>query len=95
MKHPQDYFGTADAIYILSDSAQNHISEEEWFKDEITRTYALNGNSVYYLEVWDYVIFTALPAALRTLPAAAIPEARQHAFPTARYPEFTTVIPTR
>ena len=58
MKHPQDYFGTADAIYILSDSAQNHISEEEWFKDEITRTYALNGNSVYYLEVWDYVIFT-------------------------------------
>ena len=58
MRHPQDYFGTADAIFILSDSSQNRVSEEEWFKDEITRTYTLNGNSVYYLEVWDYVIFT-------------------------------------
>ena len=58
MRHPQDYFGTADAIFVLSDSAQNRVSEEEWFRDEITRTYTLSGNSVYYLEVWDYVIFT-------------------------------------
>ncbi len=58
MRHPQDYFGTADAIFVLSDSAQNRVSEEEWFRDEITRTYTLNGNSTYYLEVWDYVIFT-------------------------------------
>ncbi|MBR1833175.1 MAG: zinc-ribbon domain-containing protein, partial [Ruminiclostridium sp.] len=58
MRHPQDYFGTADAIIVLSDSAQNRVSEEEWFRDEITRTYTLNGNSTYYLEVWDYVIFT-------------------------------------
>ncbi len=58
MRHPQDYFGTADAIFVLSDSAQNRVSEEEWFRDEITRTYSLNGNSTYYLEVWDYVIFT-------------------------------------
>ena len=58
MRHPQDHFGTADAIFVLSDSAQNRVSEEEWFRDEITRTYTLNGNSTYYLEVWDYVIFT-------------------------------------
>ncbi|MBO6301917.1 MAG: C-type lectin domain-containing protein, partial [Ruminiclostridium sp.] len=58
MRHPQDYFGTADAIFVLSDSAQNRVSEEEWFRDEITRTYTLNGHSTYYLEVWDYVIFT-------------------------------------
>ena len=58
MKHPQDYFGTAHAIFVLSDSAQNRVSEEEWFEDEVTRTYSLNGNSTYYLEVWDYVIFT-------------------------------------
>ena len=59
MKHPQDYFGTPDAIFILTDSTDNsRVSEEEWFRDDISKTYTLKGNTMYYLETWDYVVFT-------------------------------------
>ncbi len=59
MKHPQDYFGTADAIFILTDSTDNsRVSNEEWFRDDISKTYTLKGNTMYYLETWDYVVFT-------------------------------------
>ncbi len=59
MKHPQDYFGTPDAIFILTDSTDNsRASNEEWFRDDISKTYTLKGNTMYYLETWDYVVFT-------------------------------------
>ena len=59
MKHPQDYFGTPDAIFILTDSTDNsRASNEEWFRGETSKTYTLKGNTMYYLETWDYVIFT-------------------------------------
>nr|MCR4780727.1 zinc-ribbon domain-containing protein [Ruminiclostridium sp.] len=42
MKHPQDYFGTPDAIFILTDSTDNsRASNEEWFQGEISKTYTL------------------------------------------------------
>ena len=58
LSHPKDYFGTADAIFKLSDSSKKAVSKDEWFRGETSGTYTLKGNSVYYLETWDYVIFT-------------------------------------
>ncbi|MBQ5330827.1 MAG: zinc-ribbon domain-containing protein [Oscillospiraceae bacterium] len=58
LSHPQDYFGTADAIFVLSDSSQNRVADEVWFQGETSKIFTLNANSTYYLETWDYVIFS-------------------------------------